>query len=181
MSFDPPMSRPVPLTRTLSAHEIPITDREPFSKWRTYLITLAFIAFLLPIHLAQLFFYPMSFVAGGIRELYWAGITSTKETFARCLIYISGQTTLIITADDSIDLDEIVKKDKDSGKLMIKLAQQAGQSNRLRTHSGEQPGPPSDYTTPVSHGAHTLQSTCQITRCMQIVSSAKRKLGSGST
>lgn len=69
----------------------------------------------------------MSFVAGGIRELYWAGIKSTKEFFARCLVYISGQTTLVITADDSLNLDDMIKKDQDSGKLMIKLAEQAGE------------------------------------------------------
>lgn len=108
-------------------HEIPLPDRAPFSRWRTFAITFAFFAFLFPIHCAQLFFYPMSYVPGGIRELYWVGVRSSLNTFARCIVWISGQTTLVITADDSVDLDTVVKKDKDSGKLMLNLASHAGQ------------------------------------------------------
>lgn len=57
----------------------------------------------------------MSCVPGGIREYYWDYIRHSKESFARVLVLISRNTTLVITADDSVDLSKVVKRD---GKLV---------------------------------------------------------------
>lgn len=111
---------------------IPILQRLPTSKLRTYLSVLLFILILLPIHLAQLFFYPMSFIPGGIRELYWFGVESSKCSFGRLLLLITKPTSLVITAGEGIDLDKTVKKDADSGKWMLNLEDRAGEYSAFR-------------------------------------------------
>jgi hypothetical protein len=113
------------------AHSIPLLQRLPrtsLQKLKTYSLVLFFFACLFPIHLAQLFFYPMSYVPGGIRECYWWGIEATKESFARMLLLISAPTTLVITAGEGVDLDKVCYKDKESGKWMLKLEDRSGES-----------------------------------------------------
>lgn len=113
------------------AHSIPILQRLPrgfVDKARTYSLTLFFLLCLFPLHLSQLFFYPLSFIPGGFRELYWWGIEASKESFGRLLLLISAPTSLIITAGEGVDLDKVVKKDKESGKWVLKLEERSSES-----------------------------------------------------
>lgn len=112
------------------AHSIPLLQRLPrtsLQKIKTYALVLFFFLCLLPIHLVQLFYYPMSYVPGGIRECYWWGIEATKESFGRLLLLISAPTTLVITAGEGVDLDKVCRKDKETGKWMLKLEDRSGE------------------------------------------------------
>lgn len=117
---------------------IPILQRLPTSKLRTYALVFLFVALLLPIHLAQLFFYPLSFVPGGIRELYWFGVESSKCSFGRMLLLITKPTSLVITAGEGVDLDKVCKKDEDSGKWVLELEDRAGKSCSVRRECAEE-------------------------------------------
>ncbi|KAK4055730.1 hypothetical protein OIV83_000276 [Microbotryomycetes sp. JL201] len=71
----------------------------------------------------------MSYVAGGLREWYYEGVDGTKSVLARLAIIVLGytgrNTQVKVTFDKEIDVSKVVKKDKDSGKLVLKLERRA--------------------------------------------------------
>lgn len=52
-------------------HATPIPERAPLNPLRTYGMTLAFALIFLGMHLSQLVLYPLSWIPGGLRALYW--------------------------------------------------------------------------------------------------------------
>ncbi|KAK4056557.1 hypothetical protein OIO90_002405 [Microbotryomycetes sp. JL221] len=106
----------------------PSSSSRASSTWFAYLL----ITLWLPISFCHLFYTPMSWIAGGFREWYWEGLDGTKSVLVRLLIMVVGWTRkgqeplmVKVTFDSSIDVSKIVKKDKDSGKLVLKLDRRA--------------------------------------------------------
>lgn len=110
-----------------SITSIPISKRSKgtFDKLYVYLYCTLLTAGLAFCHLSQLLLYPLSYIPGGSREFYYFYIRQSKLSFARVLTYLSRSTTLEITGDDSINLNELVGKDED-GYFELKLSKRAG-------------------------------------------------------
>ncbi|KAM0788724.1 hypothetical protein ACM66B_002817 [Microbotryomycetes sp. NB124-2] len=93
--------------------------------WFPWLLVLLW----LPVSFCHWFYTPMSYVAGGLREWYFEGVDGTKSVLVRLVILVLGFTGndvhVNVTFDKGIDVSKVVKKDKDSGKLVLKLDRRA--------------------------------------------------------
>ncbi|GAA5839519.1 hypothetical protein JCM11251_002746 [Rhodosporidiobolus azoricus] len=115
-----------------SLHAIPIKQRPPPS-WQSRLHFIAFNTIfgvsLLLIHSFQLAFLPLRLIPHPYAErAYHAGITWAKEAFASDLVFIVaifGPSRFILTADESIDLDKIVKRDEAGKVIGFRVAENA--------------------------------------------------------
>ncbi|KAL8292812.1 hypothetical protein RQP46_000506 [Phenoliferia psychrophenolica] len=104
-------------------HTVPIVQRPPADRLKGAVLAGLFTLLLLGMHLSQLVLWPMSLVPGGVRELYWDYIRFSKESWTKCLLWISQKTTLVVTVDDSIDLATLVERDEDGTFKAFKFPQ----------------------------------------------------------
>ncbi|KAI5477409.1 hypothetical protein MNV49_006400 [Pseudohyphozyma bogoriensis] len=92
-------------------HSIPIADRPPLGyQVKATFFGILWAVFCVLLRASQIVMYPLSFVPGGCREGYWAFVDHTKSSFAVMLAYLSRSTTLVITCDDSINLEKVLVK-----------------------------------------------------------------------
>ncbi|GAA5900580.1 hypothetical protein JCM6882_000914 [Rhodosporidiobolus microsporus] len=115
-----------------SLHSIPIKQRPP-PDWRVRLHSIAFnVSFglsLLLIHSFQLVFLPLRLIPHPYADkTYHSAIIWAKEAFASDLVFIVsvfGPSKFVLTADDSIDLNKVVRQDASGRFAGFDLATQA--------------------------------------------------------
>ncbi|GAA5934190.1 hypothetical protein JCM10213_003724 [Rhodosporidiobolus nylandii] len=116
----------------LSAHPTPIKDRPPPSlrdKARALTFNVVFGLLILAIHSFQLVFLPLAILPYPFaRDLQRAANAYAKDAFASLLIlivHVFGPSRLVLTADESVNLDELVRRDAQGRIMGLNLAKQA--------------------------------------------------------
>ncbi|BGP23701.1 lysophosphatidic acid acyltransferase / lysophosphatidylinositol acyltransferase [Rhodotorula toruloides] len=115
-----------------SLHAIPIKQRPPPSiqSWLHFIaFNIFFSASMILIHSFQLFALPLLLIPHpSARTLYVALQTHAKEAFTSDLILIThwfGPTRLVLTADESVNLEELVRRNERGEVVGFRLAKQA--------------------------------------------------------
>lgn len=115
-----------------SLHAVPITQRPPPTPWerfRTISFVAIFTVHILFLHAFQLLFVWLLLVPHPLaKDVYRSSIIYSKEAFASeliLLVHFFGPSKFVFTADDSIDLSELVKRDENGKAIRLKLEKQA--------------------------------------------------------
>lgn len=115
-----------------SLHAIPIKQRPPPSiQTRLHLVAFntVFGASLILLHTFQLFTLVLLLIPHpSVRALYTALNTHAKEAFASDLIFIThffGPAKLVLTADESVNLEELVRRNEKGEVVGFRLAKHA--------------------------------------------------------
>lgn len=115
-------------------HTIPISERKSSSvlmNLHAIFFNLFFGSQMLIIHLVQLLILPLYIIPLGlIRRTYYRTQDYAKSCFGSSLLIITSMfahTSLIITADESIDLDKIIKVDSKGNFSKFEFDHQSGE------------------------------------------------------
>ncbi|GAA6029625.1 hypothetical protein JCM8097_000969 [Rhodosporidiobolus ruineniae] len=117
---------------TADLYRIPIKRRPPptlFDRVHALAFNLVFGSALLLIHAFQLVVLPFVLVPHRIaQEVYRGAISYSKEAFASTLIlivHVFGPSKIVLTADESVNLDEVVRRDETGKVTGFNLAKEA--------------------------------------------------------
>ncbi|GAA5985407.1 hypothetical protein JCM11641_000147 [Rhodosporidiobolus odoratus] len=117
---------------TLSLHATPIPERPPPSyhdRVRSLTFNIIFGAGIVLTFLFQLIVLPFALLPqASAQKLFRGAISYSKDVFASLLIlivHVFGPTTLVLTADDSVNLEELVRRDAKGDVTGFNLAKQA--------------------------------------------------------
>lgn len=131
--------------KTRALYSTPISQRPPRTArdW-LHLVTfnVLFLSLLLYSHTYQLLALPLALIPHPWAEIVFEGFNAhAKETFASALVFIVSwfaPTTIVLTAaDDSVKLEELVRRDERGQIVGFKLAKQAVwmSNHQVRTRS----------------------------------------------
>lgn len=110
---------------------IPVCDRPPSTKSLARLLAFnaLFFASLLILHSTQLVFFPLIFLKPAFDGVFWKINSFAKQVFAIVLVLLAqlfGPSTFVITVDDSLDLRQMVRRDRDGRVFSLDLPKRSG-------------------------------------------------------